>query len=255
MAAAHITNPASQDVPATSTPHRFVFERDTFAFANELLWEYRFDAATGRTTTLVRQPKPEYTLRCFVLTSAVRRFFFHASFDGNLPRLNDAGYHALIRQVLARKPRQISGPGERVLIPGFDGLRAFSAAYETLLKTECGGAWRSYVLRSHWRMVLPISRRHQARTAEHLQHTLAARACAVVHLVRFPSLAINHGVMLYASQPVADGIEFTAYDPNDPQKPTRLTYHATRRSFNMPGNLYWIGGDLDVIEIYRNWFI
>ena len=28
---------------------RFEFERDAFAFPNELVWEYHFDAATGAT--------------------------------------------------------------------------------------------------------------------------------------------------------------------------------------------------------------
>jgi hypothetical protein len=252
MANAQTTNPTSENAfPA----RRFVFEQDRFAFANELLWEYRFDAQTGRMTTLVREPKPEYVLRCFVLTAATRKFFQHATFAPQQPRVTDNQYQSSIRQVLTRSPRHVSEPEQRVVIPGFDGLCSFSAALEPMLKAECGGAWRSYVLRSHWRMIFTISRRNQAITAARLQKTLATAGTAVVHLVRFPSLTINHGVLLFGSRPVDVGIEFDVYDPNAPQKPTRLIYHAATRTFSFPANAYWSGRELNVIEIYRNWFI
>ena len=51
---------------------RLDFDRDTLAFANELVWEYHFDEATGATTTRRRVPPPDYALRCFVLVRAVR---------------------------------------------------------------------------------------------------------------------------------------------------------------------------------------
>jgi hypothetical protein len=255
MSVPHSTTSVLENGAAVSTPRRFVFERDRFAFANELLWEYQFDANTGRTTTLVRRPKPDYVLRCFVLTAAARKFFQHATFAADRPRATDSEYRSSIRQVLAHSPRHTSGVEQRIVIPGFDGLRSFSAAFEPVLKAECGGAWRSYVLRSHWRMIFPISRRNQSRTAERLQQTIATDGTAVVHLVRFPSLTINHGVMLFGSRVVDGGIEFDVYDPNDPRKPTRLTYHAASRTFTFPANAYWSGRELNVIEIYRNWFI
>jgi len=250
------TNPlATEAPPAACAQRRFEFRRDSFAFANELLWEYRHDAPIGRTTTIVRDPKPDYTLRCFVLTAATRKFFNHATFDDAQPKLGDEEYRSLIRRVLARSPRRVSLPVERILVPGFDGVRAFSAAYEKLLKEECGGAWRSYVLRSHWRMVFPISRRNQAATAGRLQKTIVHNGTAVVHLVLFPKLTINHGVVLFGSRDVSEGIAFDVYDPNDPTQPTVLTYHASTSTFHFPANAYWAGGKLDVIEIYRNWFI
>jgi len=255
MTAVPVTSPAPAFVPASINGGGFVFERDSFAFANELVWEYRFDAQTGRATTIVREPRPDYTLRCFVLTAAARQFHFHAAFDATQPRLSESEYRRLLRQVLARSPRRMAAPGERILFPGFAGLRPFSVAFEQLLKAECGGAWRSYVLRSHWRMVFPISRRNQTLTAERLQKTLADCGTAVVHLVRFPKLTINHGVVLFGQREVDGGIEFETYDPNEPRRPTTLAYDAATRSFSLPPNAYWPGGELDVIQIYRNWFI
>src|SRR5262249_7317658 len=137
-------------------PRRFEFARDSFAFANELIWEYRFDAATGKTTFAKRTPKPDYAHRCFVLTRAARQFLYHARFDASLPAVDAEAYRPFVRAVVSRNPRKPCTAAEQILFPGYACLRGFSAAHEALLKAECGGAWRSYVLRSHWRMICPI---------------------------------------------------------------------------------------------------
>jgi hypothetical protein len=74
------------------TPRRFDFECDTFTFANELIWEYRFDSATGKTTFTQRTPKPDYAHRCFVLTAAARQFLYHARFEPDKPVADDETY-------------------------------------------------------------------------------------------------------------------------------------------------------------------
>ena len=51
------------------------------------------------------------------------------------------------------------------------------------------------------------------------------------------------------------GLDFAAYDPNDPTQPTRISYDASQQIFSLPANAYWAGGRLDVIEIYRSWFL
>jgi hypothetical protein len=238
------------------TPRRFEFERDSFAFANELHWEYCFDDATGKTTFSKRDPKPDYAHRCFVLTRAARQFLYHARFeetrsaDGNKP-----DWRRRIQEVTRRSPRVPCQPGEEVLFPGYASLREFSRAHEFLLKAECGGAWRSYVLRSHWRMVFPITRAHQARTAEQLLAEITRGAAPIVHLVLFPKLTINHGMVLFDARETPRGVIFLAYDPNDPAKPSEITFDAATRTFSLPANRYWIGGVLDVIEIYRDWWV
>src|SRR5208283_1207804 len=147
-------------------------------------------------------------------------------------------------------------PGEnQIVVPGFANLRAFSAAREKLLKAECGGAWRSYVLRSHWRMVFPISRAHQARTAASLTAALRRDFSPIVHLVKFPALTINHSMLLFAAAETPEGVAFQAYDPNNPVQPASLLYHAGSRTFTSPPNHYWAGGALDIIEIFRHWLM
>ena len=238
------------------SPRRFEFARDTFAFANELHWEYRFNTATGRTTFARHEPKPQYAHRCFVLTRTARQFHYHAHFDANLtPADDDETYQRLIRKVVSRNPRLPCAPEERVIFPGFAGLRAFSRAREALLKSECGGAWQSYVLRSHWRMLFPISRAHQERTAASLLAEIQRGAAPIIHLVRFPQLTINHGMVLFVVGENQTRVTFQAYDPNQPAGPTEVFFDRESKTFSLPANPYWPGGPLDVIQIYRSWWI
>lgn len=236
-------------------PRRFEFERDSFAFANELHWEYHFDHSTGKTTFRQRDPKPAYAHRCFVLTRAARQFLYHARFDQTHAPATGSACRRLVREIMSRNPRVPCRPEDEVLFPGYACLREFSRVQEDLLKAECGGAWRSYVLRSHWRMVFPISRTHQKRTAASLLHEIQWGGSPIVHLVRFPQLTINHGMVLFDAKPADHGTVFLAYDPNDPARPSEITFDSATQTFSLPSNRYWIGGMLNVIEIYRNWWM
>lgn len=251
-----IANPDSPTVDNLRAPRRFEFARDSFAFANELHWEYRFDTGNGRTTSSKRDPKPDYAHRCFVLIRAARLFHYHARFDKHLVAdESEPAWRRRIQEVMRRNPRAPCQPGDEVIFPGFAHLREFSRAHEALLKAECGGAWRSYVLRSHWRMIFPVSRAHQVQTAEQLLAEVRRGASPIIHLVLFPKLTINHGILLFDARETPCGVVFQAYDPNDPTKPSGITFDATTKTFSFPANRYWIGGVLDVIEIYRGWWM
>ncbi|HEX3890574.1 MAG TPA: hypothetical protein VHX90_06960 [Verrucomicrobiae bacterium] len=239
---------------AQKTPRRFEFARDSFAFANELLWEYQFDAM-GKTTFRKHEPKPDYALRCFVLTRAARQFLYHARFDAGQKVADDATCRQLIDKIVSRNPRIPSWPEKQIVIPGFASLREFSAAREKLLKAACGGAWRSYFLRSHWRMIFPISRGHQNCTAGNLLAAIQNNFSPIIHLVKFPALTINHGMILFDAAETEGGLEFSAYDPNDPGKPAQLKFNRAAKTFSLPANSYWAGGELNIIEIYRGWFL
>ena len=129
--------PQALNIPS---PRRFEFERDTFAFPNELVCEYVFDPAGGRPKMVAKEPRPEYALRCFPLVRAARQFFYHAEFQPQQAPLGEAECRRRIREVISRNPRVPCSPETRVGFPGFAGLRTFSAAGEQLLKAECGGA-------------------------------------------------------------------------------------------------------------------
>ncbi len=237
----------------TAALRPFVFERDTIAYRNELVWEYAFDPATGLTTTRRAVPPPTYWHYCFVLVRAARQFLYHARFDPAQPPAEAQERRGRIRAVLSRSPREPTRPEDQVVVPGFAALRDFSRAHEGELKAGCGGGWQSYFLRSHWRMVFPYSRRSQEKTAAELVRRVRANRAPIVHLVRFPQLTINHGVLLFDLEEDAAEIRFRAYDPNLPAQPSTLTYRRAERTFFLPRSLYWAGGRVDVMEIYRNW--
>ena len=96
-------------------PWPFQFERDTFAFPNELIWEYRLDPTTGQAITFRREPPPTYAHHCFVLIRSARQFLYHARFDPTQPVADAATYDRLIRAVVSRNPRLVSAPERRMV--------------------------------------------------------------------------------------------------------------------------------------------
>lgn len=238
-------------ISTTATPlPRFEFDRDTFAYANELVWEYLEDPAAQKLIPRRSATPRAYTHRCFVMVRSARQFFYHARFDAAQPLADAERYRELIRTVVRRNPRVAGGESERIVVPGYDSLRDFSRAQAPVLMAGCGGPWQSYVLRSHWRMVLPVSRRHQENLAEQLVRSLRVRRAVIVHLFRFPQLTINHGILLYDLSETGSGLRFTVYDPNQPGEPTELRYHRADRAFYFPRNHYWAGGQVNVVEVY-----
>ena len=161
--------------PTEQSVRTFQFERDTFAFPHELVWQYHFDPVTGAMTTFRSNPPPTYYHRCFVMVRSTRQFFYHARFEPELPAVEPEAYRRLIREIVSRDPRRACAESERVVVPGYDGLRSFSRAHEPLLKAELGGPWQSYFLRSHWRMIFRVSGRFQEKMAEKLKQSLPKR--------------------------------------------------------------------------------
>jgi len=232
---------------------QFEFGRDTFAYANELRWNYNTGEEMSPGAHGPRSAGRAYTHHCFVMVRAARQFFHHARFDASQAVISESEYCKLIRRISAQNPRLSARETGRIVIPGYESLYRFSEERGDLLKAHCGGAWQSYVLRSHWRMVFPTSRGHQQNMASQLTRSLDKRGAAVVHIFRFPQLTINHGILLYRWARTAEGISFSAYDPNVPVRPTVLTYHENECAFTLPRNHYWAGGPVQVVETYCNW--
>ena len=230
----------------------FDFQKDSFAYANDLVWEYHFDT-NGKWVHQRREPAPDYTHHCFVVARSARQFFENARFDATQPVADGATYRRLIRRVVSVDPSHSLPEAKKIVIPGYADLRDFSAGQEVPLKEECGGAWQSYFQRGHWRMVFSFGRSHQARTADELLADLKQNRPPVVHVVRFPQLTINHSVLLFGATETEKEILFSVYDPNKPDAPKVLNYDRATRTFDFAGNDYWPGGRVDIYEIYRTW--
>jgi hypothetical protein len=156
-----------------------------------------------------------------------------------------------VRKVVKRNPRVASVPADKIIIPGYESLRAFSQEHEKLLKAECGAPWQSYFLRSHWRMVFPVWPRHQARVAKQLSQALRQGSAPAVHLFRFPRITINHGLLVFGLTEAERDLHFDCYDPNIAEHPVKLSFDRASRAFSFPASCYWAGGLVRVIEIFR----
>ncbi|HYG22954.1 MAG TPA: hypothetical protein VEH04_09240 [Verrucomicrobiae bacterium] len=242
---------------ATSKPvpgdRPFDFSRDTFAFTNQLVWDYYYDAG-GNWVHERHKPDPDYTHHCFVVVRAARQFFQHARFEPAEPPVDVEEYRELIRRVVGRDPARPLHPSRRIVIPGYPDLRSFSAAHPELLKAECGGAWRSYFQRGHWRILFPFRRAQQKGVAEEFLKDLQSNQPPVAHLVKFPELTINHALLVFDARANGERIEFLAYDPNRNDQPASLFFDRATRTFHFEQTDYWPGGTLDVYEIYRSLF-
>ena len=100
-------------------------------------------------------------------------------------------------------------------------------------------------------MIFPVWGRHQEHIAKQLARSLHQGRIPLVHLFRFPRITINHGIVLYGLTETEKDIQFEAYDPNIPAHPVTLIFDRTRKVFEFPPAIYWPGGVLSVIEIFR----
>jgi hypothetical protein len=194
----------------------FSFERDTFAFPND-----------------VRAFAPErddlYANYCFVMARSMRQFFLFARFDPAAPRLDPAGYVDVVRRVVARPPWQ--GPialEERVVIPGYSSLREFSRGEESAVKEGLGGRFWTFVHWTNWRVVFPMSRRHQAGVLAEIRQELAAGRLVQLLVTNWPILELNHTVVAFASRVNGKGTDLMIWDPNEPARAGVITFDEAR---------------------------
>jgi hypothetical protein len=226
----------------------FRFPADSFAFPNETVWTYDVDAATGHIAWRLREPPPDFDLRCGTMTRAARQFYAAARFDPDEPGADEDTYARLIARVLRSDSRR--PPRERVVIPGYPDLQSFSRAHEALVKRSMAGPWQSYLQRGNWRMIFPFEARHQAHLARTLLASLSAGWPPIVHVLRYPQLTINHLVLVIDAEETPAEIRFTTYDPNDAREPVRLTYDRALHAFSFATTPYFPGGPVKAYEVY-----
>ena len=102
-------------------------------------------------------------------------------------------------------------------------------------------------------MVFPFTRRNQERTATKLVEAIQQDGEAMVHVVRFPRLDLNHAVLLFGFEKRPDTISFLFYDPNNPQESRELVFDREKRQFIFPRTDYFQGGPVNLYRIYSSW--
>jgi hypothetical protein len=204
--------------PAAAASLRFGV--DTFAFANE-----------SRSNN---PGKPDlYANYCFVMARGVTQFQRFARFDERSPRVAREEYVSRIRQVVSHSPWEDPLPAaDRVVIPGYASLYAFSREQEAAVKEGLVGRFWTLVHWTNWRVVFPFPRWQQERVAREAMAELQGGRAVQLLVTNFPTWELNHTVVAYAYGLDPTGnVRFTVYDPNDPREPGRVTFDRAERRF------------------------
>ena len=204
---------------AAAGPASFAFGPDTFAFRNEIR---------------ARHPDESdmYFNYCFVLARGLRQFFQYARFDPEAPRVSHAEYVARVQAIAARAPWAEPLPlAERVVIPGYAHLRAFSTAEEAAVKEGLGGPVGTWLHWTNWRTALPVSKGHQARIANEIVGELHEGRLAQLLVTNWPIPELNHTVVVYRSNDFGDRVDFTIWDPNEPDSPGIVSFDRIAQRF------------------------
>ena len=159
-------------------------------------------------------------------------------------------YRELVAEVFSTDARAKQPASERIVIPGYPGLRSFSKDHEMLFKEALNQRWLAYFQKGNWRMIFPFWRNQQRATAEGLVSDLDRGELAVLHAVRFPNIEINPTVLLFGVEETPEEIRFRFYDPNEAVHPRVLVYDRARRTFYYPKTFYFAGGPIRAYEVY-----
>ena len=210
---------ALPEPPAPLAAPGFGFDRDTFAFPNDIRARHR-------------DSEHLYANYCFVLARAIRQFYAFARFDPAAPRLGRAEYVERVRRIVARPPwREPLPPDERVAIPGYASLRDFSRGEERAVKEGLGGRFLTLVHWTNWRVTFPVTGDQQAHVAREIVGELRRGHLVQLLVTNWPKPELNHTVVAYEVRRTARGIDLTVWDPNDPREPGLITFDDGEQRF------------------------
>jgi hypothetical protein len=184
------------------------FGVDTFAFRNDSRIHHR------------GQPDM-YCNRCFLMARAVGQFRRFARFAPDEPRRPSAEYAGLVHRVTRRAAWRAPLPAaERVVIPGYASLHAFSAAEVAAVKEGLRGRFWTLVLWTNWRMTFPSLPGQQERVARETMAELRAGRPVQLFVTDFPRIKFNHSVLAFDYRVEgSEAVDVVVYDPNDPDAP------------------------------------
>jgi hypothetical protein len=237
--------------PAAPAPRPFRYATDTFSFANETVWNYANGSVQSESSRPQAQ-KRDYTRRCFVVTRAAVQFWKFARFDPKAAPLPRDQLAARIRDVTERSVWLPALSREkRIVFPGYANLREISAADPGIFQANIGLGWPVYFRAGNMPIVAPIYRETEARLNDEIFHDLQLNDPTLVWLYNFPSLNINHVVVVFAGKRDDSRFHYQVYDPNYTGAPKRLDYDTATRTFSYQPTFYFKGGAVNARAIYR----
>lgn len=242
---------SAYEPPSTPAPRPFQYDTDTFSFANETVWNY-VNGSVQSDSSRPQSQKRDYTRRCFVVTRAAVQFWKFARFDPKTAPLPHDQLAERIRDVTERSVWLPPLPREkRIVFPGYANLHAVSAADPGIFQTNIGLGWPIYFRAGNMPIVAPVYRETEARLNDEIFHDLHLGCPSIVWLYNFPSLNINHVVVVVAGKKDHGRFRYQVYDPNYDNGPKRLDYDVATRTFSYQPTFYFKGGTVNARAIYR----
>jgi hypothetical protein len=233
------------------------FERDTLAFANTTVFEYRQGDIYSHKRSTNNNKAEGYTRRCFVMSRTVLQFHKFARFDPHGVPLDNKQLAVRVRQVTRRHPwNPALLEGQRIVFPGYANLREMSKTRARILQENIGLGWPTYARLGNMRMFFQRGEKYQEKTHANLNAALDRGDVFIGYLSSYPWFTINHAVLVYARKPArsSNGIEhYLAYDPNHPDAPRELKWSPTMRIFNYQKDEEFVGGYTRVYQVYGKW--
>ena len=232
----------------------FDFETDRFAFANETVWNYVEGEVRPQDE---REPSAErrYTRRCFVVARAALQFRKFARFDSGARPLDPHTLARRIRQV-CRRPAWMPALAhtERIVFPGFPNLREISASAAGVFQDHMGAAWPVYFRPGNYPITFAVPGAAKTRLNAQILQDLEQGYPTIVWLYNFPSLDINHTVLVYKATSEGRLIRYQVYDPNYVDAPKELQFDAATETFRFEPTFYFKGGSVTTRAVYRGFF-
>lgn len=238
-------------LPEQPAARAFDYSADRLAYANETVWRYENGKVLQVPEEESRAGDEKYTRRCFIVTRSMLQFWKFARFEKKTRSLPDKELARRVRELARIDVWKDPFPKEkRIVFPGYANLFELSGARRRILQSNLGTGWTIYLRPGNTSMVFPPSRAHQERTFDELKQSLAMKQPSIVWMVTFPSLALNHSVLVFGIKDGKEKAVFTVADPNNTRGPEKLEYNKATRTFSFQPTFYFKGGPVDVRTIY-----
>jgi hypothetical protein len=232
-------------------PRPFRYDTDTFSFANETVWNYVGGSVQSQSASTPAQ-KREYTRHCFVVTRAAVQFWKFARYDPNATPLNRDALADRIREVTERSVwLPALDEKDKIVFPGYSNLREISSADPSIFQANLGLGWPVYFRAGNMPIVAPVYRETEAHLNDEIFSALQKNEPTIVWLYNFPSLSINHVVVVFAGKRDDTQYHYQVYDPNYSSGPKKLTYDIPTRTFSYQPTFYFKGGTVNARAIFR----
>jgi hypothetical protein len=96
-----------------------------------------------------------------------------------------------------------------------------------------------------------VSRAMEARLNGEIYHDLQMNTPTILWVYRFPSLKMDHVVVVYQGTKDAAGYHYRVYDPNYRDRYSNFDFDPKTRTFSYQTVYFFKGGPVTVRSIYR----